>query len=820
MKTPTTLLAASAVLLLALPPSGFSAESSKSTQASKADTIPEIIVSARKREENIQNVPIAISAFTTEEMQERGLTSLEDLSRFTPSFTFHSAYGRNLQFERPSMRGLTTIINGVGGSKAVTTFIDGIYVGGSASTVEIANLERVEILKGPQSAQYGRATYAGAINYVTKRPSDIFEGGITASAAQHDTYSGLGWLSGPVIPGMLNFYVAGGHDEYGGEYENIRDGSTVGSEQTDSVVGKLLFVASDDFEATVKVGYEKTDDGHFPIALQPRTDNNCCFRTPDAPRTREYYVGKVHTYDHVNLYTDLLDLAGGAGNRLDRLTSSLKLEWKFGDGYSLTSNSGFVKDEVNENFDASYGGYDPLLYVLDTVPPFLRPILCEAFACGAFLRVAEYDQTDNSTELRLSSPVDRSLRWAAGLYYYKGKREEYRDDRITTPNIYGVAPGQILSNDDLTFEEVKNTAVFGSLEWDLAELWTATAELRWASDDIRLTNVTDQPEDPSDPPAFTPKPGQDFSRTYDSLTPRFTLQYRPVENVTYYVNIAKGTRPGGFNESVPNDPVTGLPDENYRDVAEEKVWSYELGMKSRLLDGRATFNLDGYYMNVTDQQVSTVFELPDGTTTSALTNAGKTRIMGLEAELSALLTDDLMLSATYSYTDSEFRKFISEDEADLRGSHGTLAEIQELGSVAGNKVPRIPATMASVFLRYERQMRGDWRWYAGGDVSYEGSRYVQIHNLTETGARELVGIRLGIRSDNWDLQLFGKNIFDDDTPVDVLRFIDTSTGVLPEYPPDPFTGAPNSLGAANTARAFGIVLPRGSQWGVTARYRF
>lgn len=820
MKTVTTLLSTSVALVLALPGSGFAAESSPTTRATKGDEIPEIIVSARKREENLQEVPISITAFTTDEMLERGLTSLEDLSRFTPSFTFHSAFGRNLQFERPSMRGLTTIVNGVGGSKAVTTFIDGIYVGGSASTVELANLERVEILKGPQSAQYGRATYAGAINYVTKRPSDTLEGEVTATAAQHDSYAGMLRVSGPLVPGKINFYVAGGHDEYRGEYQNIRDGSTVGSQETDSVVGKLLFLVSEDFEATVKLGYEQTDDGHFPVALQPRTDNNCCFRTPDAPRAVEYYAGKVHTYGQVDLYTDMLDLAGGAGNRLDRLTGSLKLDWKFGDGYTLTSNTGFIRDDVDENFDASYAGYDPLLYSLNNVPPFLRPTLCEAFACGAFVRVAEYEQTDKSTELRLSSPVDRKLRWTGGLYYYKGKREETRDDRITTPNSYGVTPGQILSNDDLTFEEVENKAAFGSIEWDLAERWTATAELRWAEDEVQLTNVTDQPAGPADPPAFTPKPGEDFRETFDSLTPRFTLQYRQTDNLNYYLNIAKGTRPGGFNEEVPLDPITNQPDESLRDVGEEKVWSYELGMKSRLFDGRATLNLAGYYMDVTDQQVSTVFELADGTTTSALTNAGKTRVYGLEAELSALLTDNLTMTATYSYTNSEFRKFISQEQADLMGSDGTFADVQALGSVAGHKVPRIPENMASLFLRYERPLAADWQWYASGDISYQGSRYAQIHNLAKSGDQTLVGMRLGIKGDNWDVSLFGKNIFDDDTPVDVLRFIDTRSGVLPVYPADPITGAPNSEGASRTPRGFGIVLPRLSQWGVTARYRF
>ena len=129
--------------------------------------------------------------------------------------------------------------------------------------------------------------------------------------------------------------------------------------------------------------------------------------------------------------------------------------------------------------------------------------------------------------------------------------------------------------------------------------------------------------------------------------------------------------------------------------------------------------------------------------------------------------------------------------------------------------------MDSLFLRYARPLVNDWRWLASGDVTYEGSRYAAEHNLAKTGDQKLVGLRLGISGSNWDFEVFGKNIFDDLTPVDVLRFVDTESGTLPVLVPmDPVSGAPNSVGASVQPRGFGIVLPRGSQWGLTARYRF
>ena len=175
---------------------------------------------------------------------------------------------------------------------------------------------------------------------------------------------------------------------------------------------------------------------------------------------------------------------------------------------------------------------------------------------------------------------------------------------------------------------------------------------------------------------------------------------------------------------------------------------------------------------------------------------------------------------TYSFTDSEFEKYINADAADLRGSNGTFADNQKYGDISGNKTPRIPENMASIFLRYDRALTDTIRGYIGGDVTYESSRYSESDNLAETGDQTLVGVRLGLNTGNWNFEVFGKNIFDDLTPVDVLRYIDTRYGVLPSYPANPVTGAPNSVGAAVTPRGYGIVLPRGSQWGVTARYRF
>jgi iron complex outermembrane recepter protein len=345
--------------------------------------------------------------------------------------------------------------------------------------------------------------------------------------------------------------------------------------------------------------------------------------------------------------------------------------------------------------------------------------------------------------------------------------------------------------------------VFGALDWDFAERWTAGVELRWAEDDVTVTSF------PVGLPALV------FTEDFDSLTPRFTLAWRAQENTTYYLNAAKGTKPGDFNPRVPCvDPAQpAVGDESKRAVDEESAWNYELGLKSRLWEDRVTVALAGYYVEVSDQQVTELVENPCGGTLSLLRNSGRTEILGLETELAAELAAGFTISATYAYTDSEVGKWVSQEEADLRGSDGSAADNERLGDVAGRESPRVPEHAASLIVRYERPIAAGYDWYGSADYSYESSKYAAEHNLIETGDRNLVGLRTGLTTGAWDLSLWVRNLFDDETPVDVIRYFDRRFGPLPSFPQ---AGSPPS----STPRGFAIPLPPGRQAGVTLRYRF
>jgi iron complex outermembrane receptor protein len=795
--------------------------------------LEEVVVTARKREESLQEVPISISAFTQDTLQQMNLRNTDELGLFTPGFSFTSGFGRANSLQRPTVRGITTIINGVGNASSAAAFVDGIYVGGSTTFINFDNIERIEVLKGPQAAQFGRGTYAGAINYVTRKPSDEFEGSVRATGGEHSTFEASAYVSGPIVEDKTYFALSASHKEYGGEWTNLYDGDTIGGEETQSFSGRLMLTPTDNLEINVRVAYEEGDDEAVPIHLQSRELNNVAFRGPEAPRAREYYAGTVPAPSTVDFYgKDVWALAGlEPGFKTERTIANLDIAWDFAGGYELKVQAGMNKTEWADNRDGTYGAYDFLSYIPRGLPPipsllFLRELFCASFACGSFNAADTFEDNDRSFELRVTSPGDRSVRWTGGVYYYDGDAEDTSSGRIIPPDSYAEFNhgfgllgelGDVLPSGNMVANDIENLGIFGGVEWDINDNWRASLEARWSEDNISVTNYGNLG-------GFNRGPVlESFSEKFDSFTPRVTVSYAPNDDTNYFVSVAQGNKPGNFNSNVPTDPATGLPDESFRAVEEEDATTLEIGYKASLMDGRATFNAAAYFTDITDQQLTTVIELPDGNTASILQNVGKSEVLGLELEYNVRVSESLRLAATYAYVNSEYKENISADQADLLGSNGTFEDIQRLGSVAGNTQPRSPEHMASLFMRWDRELQNDRNFYVSGTAAYESSKFNQEHNLMENGDRTIVGLTLGLEADRWDANLWVKNLFDDDTPIDMLRYIDRRFGGLISIPAETLpdgTFIPNSQGASTTPRGFGITMPRGRQMGATVTYRF
>ena len=262
----------------------------------------EIVVTARRRDESLQEVPLSVTAFTADKLEELGAFDNDDVALLTPNFNTINRVGRRA--DQPTIRGQSAPATAAGANASY--FIDGVFVSGSIKSMTLGPVERVEILRGPQSAQFGRATFSGAINYITKRPTNEFSGQFKSSVASHDSATVSGWASGPLVQDRLLYFVGASWDTYGGEYRNglkdyqapihlaalltapqRGDNSRLGGTETKDVSLTLTWIPSDSSQLTFKSSYNEGDDDHYVSLLQETGELNCYLPTVGNPGTAD-----------------------------------------------------------------------------------------------------------------------------------------------------------------------------------------------------------------------------------------------------------------------------------------------------------------------------------------------------------------------------------------------------------------------------------------------------------------------------------------------------------------------------------------------------
>jgi iron complex outermembrane receptor protein len=817
-------VAATVALILSAPQT--LAQGAGAAQSDDTLALQEIVVTARKREESLIDVPLTVTAVSAAKIEELAIRDSRDLALYTPGFSNVASFGRNAS-ERPVIRGQSNIL----GEPNASYFVDGVYLSGSATNTETANLERIEVIKGPQAALYGRATFAGAINYVTRRPTEDFEGKVSLTLGEYGQQDASAYVSGPLIADKLYYYAAATHTEIAGFYDNPLDQrDDLGAEQTDAATVKLLWTPIEGLEVTGMLTYSKDKDGPISIGLQGRQFNNCQLRSTALPRSNGYYCGEVVPIELLTVQ-QRTDLFPDPGTRRERTRAALTAKYEFAGGHELTSVTAYSFEDYKVQIDVSYGGYDAF-GGLDFLPPsFTVPLPPPAAGAagdltrqfrngGAFWRFNEDNRNDFSQELRVRSPGDRPLRWTFGAYYFKQSDDFTRDDKA-------FPDGRIVPNGAaaISDRDVENRALFAGIEYDFNEKWTATAEFRHAEEDREQASYAFA----TNASVRTPSPV--LSGSWKSDKPRFTLRYKLNDDVSFFANYAQGNKPGGFNSPTVLALLTAIG----KDLSfqEEESTNIELGTKMRLLDDRAFLSLTLFDTALTDQQLT---QNISGTNAagqiilnSYIDNVGKTDSRGIEVELTARLTERFDLSFGAAYVDAKIKEYVNVDQANLYSNRpaavfnplsptnptgcASAAACQairdrdnnEFGNVAGQRTPRSPEVNGYLIGRYTYPIGDSMRLSLGADVTYEGSKFAQIHNLAETGARTYLNARIGLETESWNVSLWGKNINDDDTALDILRYID-SRGL---------TG-PGSL----STRAFAVTLPKPRQFGITASYRF
>lgn len=782
-------------------------------QSEETKALETVTVTARRVDEELQKVPLPITAITADTIEEKGFADVRDIAAFAPSFSFRSAFGRD--GDRPVIRGMSNIQ----GEPNASFFIDGVYVQGDISGYGLENLERVEVIRGPQSAAFGRRTFSGAVNFVTRRPGNDATGKFTLGGGSDGQRKLTGFYSGPIVEDLLSFDIGAVYDETDGLFFNpVANAENIGGTKTTGMLSSLLFKPLDNFEVLARLGYQQNRDQHFPIRRQGSALNNCFL--PEiigaAPgsgfplgrtRTRGYFCGIPATPSEFPINTPDYDLAGyGAGLKRDNLRTSVVADWTFGNGWTLTSTSAYNETDEYTAVDQDYSEI-------------------RGFG-GGFETFGRGKTYDWSQDLRITTDTTAPVYAIVGAYHYAETRGPGFNGALTNFNVPPASVrAPVVPNRTDPIGDIENRAVYGFVEWKIDDQWSTSFEIRYAKDEITAGGTDSRL-------VTTPPPPRTFTRTFllqeefTSTTPRVTLSYQMTDDVQLYGLASKGTKPGGFNTDVQradlrDDSRALLVSEGLTSFAEEEAWNYELGLKSDLLDDTLRLNANLFWIDWENQQLTesrSVFLVNNNPfLTSFTTNIGESRIRGLEIEGQWVISPALLANFSYSYNDAEIRDFISQDQADLFCNVPVPNLADPCANAAGNVLPRVPKNQAAFGLTWNGEFGNGWGWFANGDISYESTRFTQVDNLAETGASTVLNLRFGIDvSRNWRWTLWVNNATDEDTAEDILRYVNPAAFIsIPNILPPP---APARV--STNVRDFAITAPRPRMYGFNVTYRF
>lgn len=761
-----------------------------------AGIVEEVVVTARKRSEGLQDVPVAVTALTSDQIAELGIRDLSDVSKITAGLIFDSEFSRGSN--RPVIRGQANIL----GESGVSYFIDGLYVSGSIDDYDLSNVERIEVVKGPQSALYGRNTYAGAINIVTRGAGDSAGGEVSLQMAQFDQYQVTAALSGPLTQTM-SAGVNVRHYERGGPFTNEYDDSEIGAQESRSFSAFVELRPNDALSIVARAYNGTRDDGQPPVAATRYFDNNCYADNGSLyGGAGRYYCGVVEPGP---INTDWTVQVPEAQDSDDHTRIGIRADLDLSDSMTLTWIAG--TSERDEVFVID-GDYQPTSFHVANftptgfpfagfpVPPFLYGYVGQ-MSDFTFASASESETVSQEVQLAFDVGAARGL---IGAYYYSEDRTS-RDVREVSAAQQGLAAANYFSElarmrgicaanflcasmtpffgpaivvpRDVNDISIVNTAFFGMVSVDVGDNLGLTFEGRFQDEEIEQNAVV---QDLGSPPEAEVRAKAGF----DGFLPRLTIDWRPSESSLVYALYAMGTKPGGFNGTVAIE--AGIPTYD-----EEEARGFELGYKTVLADGQITANL-AWFMNEIEGYQLTQNVQAGQNATSATVNAGDADISGVEAEVTARpdTMPGVTLRLNYARTDPEYSRGYDQNQGLLLDvaddgltncSTGRQFPAVEsctgnatFGSIAGKQVPRTAKHQLFVDVEVRRPMDNGWEWYAGANYTFESSKFAQVHNEAETGETTLVNLRGGVVSDRYDVRLWARNVGGEDTPYNVLRY--------------------------------------------------
>ncbi|MBM5812569.1 MAG: TonB-dependent receptor [Gammaproteobacteria bacterium] len=720
MKSRTVLGSAIGVVLAAalLP----AREARAAEAAETTSLLKEITVTARKREESLQLVPVSVTAVSAEDLEVQSLNSLKEVAQFTPNFTISN------QGQAGSSVGLV-YIRGIGQSDPLPTnepgvgiYLDGVYYGRMQGIdLDMMDLERIEILRGPQGTLFGKNTIGGAVSIVSAKPADEFQGRVKLTAGRYERRDAVASVNLPLVADRLALRVAGSSRHSDG-FGHDGNGADMGSIDNLSGRATLLATPSDSFELLLALDVTKVrENGPVRDVLAiPTRPASGIIGLLNALRG----LNGLPPYDDRWVNEDPFNSFATEGNlsENDLHGASLTATWSW-DSYALKSITAYRDSDT-------YYCVDP-----DGSPV---TIIDQCISTTHHQFSQEFQLNGQSFDDRLS--------WVAGLFYFTEQAHTWGDifvitDVFTLPRPTPPLPPPI----DITFSndiriDNESYAAYAQGTYALSDRLGLTAGLRYTSEDKQGEIFRNR--------IFTPGviiPFTQNSKSWDKLSPRLGLDFRWTPEIMTYVSVAQGYKAGGFNgQASRNDAFTAYD--------AETAWTYEAGLRSDLLDGRLRFNVTAFYSQYEDIQFTVIQGNAQGEPISTVQNAGKAEIKGGEIELVAVPAEGWTFNAAVGLTDANYTRVNPE----VTAGSGVTTDSHFI------KTPKWSLTLSG---QYERPVSERLGLLARVDYAYKSKIYHDAANspLIVQSAYPLLNARLGLkeRDGGWSLAVFGTNLTDE-----------------------------------------------------------
>jgi iron complex outermembrane receptor protein len=712
--------------------------------------LEEIVVTARKREENLLEVPVSITALTAEDLRTANAFGLEDLAQLTPGLNFSALPGG---FAEPTIRGLTQT-DQLGLIGNVGVFIDGIFMNNRAS-IEFGNMDlaQIEVLKGPQSALFGRDTFAGAINYRTRSPVlGEFDGMVEAQLGSDELYSLRGSLN---IPLGENFAarVFGGTSSFDGTIPNDRENASdnLGGWEERSTFGvQGLFDNGPLRIRFMHLQNRQEEDNPATQALRFTENTGGTVYVVDDGAGGTFTIGSLPKGDLPNIESVSIDPRGsGLEGDYELTYAVVEYDLSFATVSATVSTSESNYDSFFDNFG------DPANYTRPFFP--LTPDLSNYFFTNQTGDAAEQD----SYEIRIASNDDSSFDWQFGVVHFDASTGGVLS--TTTPLISDINTLETITRvEERIVQDID--AVFGAVSIPVTQRFNIGAELRYTWEDQALTDKADI--------FFFPVVSRPFSSIeaeFDYWSGRISADYLYSDDTMFYGSVARGVKTGGINAAQQGT--------EFATYDEETNISYELGVKTRMLDGRLTLVGALFYIDWQDLQSTAPGDIGIGP--SVVNGIGSPSSQGIELDASFAVSDRFMLRVATTWLDptygDDFTDQAVENFCPTNPSQPTVERCS--ATVNDTRLARTP--------EFTFFASGTYTWpsaawgmdaYARADYSYEGDKYATSQNSARITAIELVNLRAGLRNDSLEVAFWMDNAFDEALLARGTVFTDPSDG--------------------------------------------